>query len=107
METTDTSLVRSNQREEEKEGRKKVVWRPLTRLWSGETKGKRGGQTKNKGGELRAGVERSAQQSGDRAETTHLSGGIASVASKQISSMKCARIHTKAQSVGAVFVASD
>ena len=37
VETPDTSLVRSNQK---RGGRvvREVVWRPLTRLWSGETK---------------------------------------------------------------------
>ena len=38
METPDTSLVRRNQEEGGRRERGKVVWRPLTRLWSGETK---------------------------------------------------------------------
>ena len=48
METPDTSLVRRNQ--EEGGGRKEgeVVWRPLTSLWSGETKKKKGGAGEGK-----------------------------------------------------------
>ena len=38
VETPDTSLVRRNQKRGGRKEKKEEVWRPLTRLWSEETK---------------------------------------------------------------------